>query len=156
MLGEGREEVPVRLDARDPSRRRELLLHCYRLLGSLTDAEDVLQETLLAAWRGLDGFEGRASVRSWLYRIATNRCLNALRDRGRRQGAAAAGAGLARPAPRRRPRQAARTGVGAGAPPGARGESCGCVRHVRTGSRRSSATSPTPPTLPTQPNGPPG
>ncbi|SEH03453.1 RNA polymerase sigma-70 factor, ECF subfamily [Nonomuraea solani] len=64
--------------------RHELLLHCYRLLGSLTDAEDLLQETLLAAWRGLDGFEGRASVRSWLYRIATNRCLNALRDRGRR------------------------------------------------------------------------
>jgi RNA polymerase sigma-70 factor (TIGR02960 family) len=64
--------------------RRELLVHCYRLLGSLTDAEDVLQEVLLAAWRGLDGFEGRASLRSWLYRIATNRCLNALRDRGRR------------------------------------------------------------------------
>ncbi|WP_117212380.1 RNA polymerase subunit sigma-70 [Allorhizocola rhizosphaerae] len=64
--------------------RRELLVHCYRLLGSLTDAEDVLQEALLAAWRGLDGFEGRASLRSWLYRIATNRCLNALRDRGRR------------------------------------------------------------------------
>jgi RNA polymerase sigma-70 factor (TIGR02960 family) len=64
--------------------RRELLVHCYRILGSLTDAEDVLQEALLAAWRGLDGFEGRASLRSWLYRIATNRCLNALRDRGRR------------------------------------------------------------------------
>ncbi|MDR8409718.1 RNA polymerase subunit sigma-70 [Nonomuraea sp. 3-1Str] len=64
--------------------RHELLLHCYRLLGSLTDAEDLLQETLLAAWRGLDGFQGRASLRSWLYRIATNRCLNALRDRGRR------------------------------------------------------------------------
>lgn len=64
--------------------RRELLVHCYRLLGSVTDAEDVLQEALLAAWRGLDGFEGRASPRSWLYRIATNRCLNALRDRGRR------------------------------------------------------------------------
>jgi len=64
--------------------RRELLVHCYRLLGSVTDAEDVLQETLLAAWRGLDGFEGRASLRSWLYRIATNRCLNALRNRGRR------------------------------------------------------------------------
>jgi RNA polymerase sigma-70 factor (ECF subfamily) len=64
--------------------RRELLAHCYRLLGSVTDAEDVLQEALLAAWRGLDGFEGRASLRSWLYRIATNRCLNALRDRGRR------------------------------------------------------------------------
>jgi RNA polymerase sigma-70 factor (ECF subfamily) len=64
--------------------RRELQLHCYRILGSLQDAEDLLQETLLAAWRGLEGFEGRASVRAWLYRIATNRCLNMLRDRGRR------------------------------------------------------------------------
>jgi len=64
--------------------RRELQLHCYRILGSLTDAEDLLQETLLAAWRGLDRFESRASVRAWLYRIATNRCLNALRDAGRR------------------------------------------------------------------------
>ena len=64
--------------------RRELQLHCYRILGSVQDAEDLLQETLLAAWRGLENFEGRASVRSWLYRIATNRCLNALRDTGRR------------------------------------------------------------------------
>ena len=64
--------------------RRELHLHCYRLLGSLTDAEDVLQEALLAAWRGLSGYEERASVRTWLYRIATNRCLNAARDRARR------------------------------------------------------------------------
>jgi RNA polymerase sigma-70 factor (TIGR02960 family) len=64
--------------------RRELQLHCYRILGSLQDAQDMLQETLLAAWRGLDGFQERATVRSWLYRIATNRCLNALRDRGRR------------------------------------------------------------------------
>ena len=64
--------------------RRELQVHCYRILGSLQDAEDVVQETLLSAWRGLAGFEERASLRSWLYRIATNRCLNALRDSGRR------------------------------------------------------------------------
>jgi RNA polymerase sigma-70 factor, ECF subfamily len=64
--------------------RRELQRHCYRILGSLQDAEDLVQETLLAAWRGLAAFEERASVRAWLYRIATNRCLNALRDRARR------------------------------------------------------------------------
>ncbi len=64
--------------------RRELQLHCYRILGTVQDAEDLVQETLLAAWRGLEAFEGRSSVRAWLYRIATNRCLNALRDRARR------------------------------------------------------------------------
>jgi RNA polymerase sigma-70 factor (TIGR02960 family) len=64
--------------------RRELQVHCYRILGSVQDAEDMVQETLLAAWRGLETFEGRASLRSWLYRIATNRCLNALRARSRR------------------------------------------------------------------------
>jgi len=67
--------------------RRELHVHCYRMLGSVQDAEDVVQDTLMAAWRGFDGYEGRASVRSWLYRIATNRCLNALRDGARRPGA---------------------------------------------------------------------
>ena len=64
--------------------RRELQVHCYRMLGSVQDAEDVLQETLLAAWRGLESFEGRASLRAWLYKIATNRCLNFLRDASRR------------------------------------------------------------------------
>ena len=64
--------------------RRELHLHCYRLLGSVTDADDVLQEVLLAAWRGLPAFNNQASLRTWLYRIATNRCLNAIRD-GRRR-----------------------------------------------------------------------
>jgi RNA polymerase sigma-70 factor (TIGR02960 family) len=64
--------------------RRELQVHCYRILGSVQDAEDLLQETLLAAWRGIGGFEERASVRTWLYRIATNRCLNALRAGARR------------------------------------------------------------------------
>ncbi|MEJ3651414.1 sigma-70 family RNA polymerase sigma factor [Actinomycetes bacterium KLBMP 9759] len=64
--------------------RRELQVHCYRMLGSLQDAEDALQETLLAAWRGLGGFEERASLRTWLYRIATNRCLNLRRSAGRR------------------------------------------------------------------------
>src|SRR5258707_2178723 len=64
--------------------RRELQVHCYRMLGSLQDAEDAVQESLLAAWQGLDAFEGRASIRTWLYRIATNRCLNALRSASRR------------------------------------------------------------------------
>ncbi len=64
--------------------RRELQVHCYRMLGSFQDAEDALQETLVAAWQGLGGFEGRASIRTWLYRIATNRCLNALRSASRR------------------------------------------------------------------------
>jgi RNA polymerase sigma-70 factor (TIGR02960 family) len=64
--------------------RRELQVHCYRILGSLQDAEDMLQETLLAAWRGLDEFRGHASLRTWLYRIATNRCLNLLRSKARR------------------------------------------------------------------------
>jgi RNA polymerase sigma-70 factor (TIGR02960 family) len=64
--------------------RRELLVHCYRMLGSFQDAEDVLQDTLVAAWQALGGFDGRASIRTWLYRIATNRCLNARRSASRR------------------------------------------------------------------------
>ena len=64
--------------------RRELQTHCYRMLGSLQDAEDALQDTLLSAWQNLAGFEARATLRTWLYRIATNRCLNALRSMKRR------------------------------------------------------------------------
>jgi RNA polymerase sigma-70 factor (TIGR02960 family) len=64
--------------------RKELHVHCYRILGSTEDAEDALQETLLSAWQGLARFERRASLRTWLYRVATNRCLNALRSASRR------------------------------------------------------------------------
>jgi DNA-directed RNA polymerase specialized sigma24 family protein len=64
--------------------RHEVQLHCYRILGSVANAEDALQETLTAAWLGLPGFEGRASIRTWLYRIATTRCPNMLRSASRR------------------------------------------------------------------------
>src|SRR5688572_7329049 len=64
--------------------KRELAAHCYRMLGSVADADDQVQETLLSAWRGIDGFEGRSSLRSWLYKIATNRCLDVIRRRPRR------------------------------------------------------------------------
>jgi RNA polymerase sigma-70 factor (TIGR02960 family) len=65
---------------------RELQVHCYRMLGSVQDAEDAMQDALLAAWQGIAGFEGRASVRTWLYRITTTRCLNVRRSARRRQG----------------------------------------------------------------------
>src|SRR5947209_9158907 len=65
--------------------RAELQLHCDRMLGSFQDAEDALQDTMLSAWQGIGGFEERASVRTWLYRIATNRCLNVRRSVSRRQ-----------------------------------------------------------------------
>jgi RNA polymerase sigma-70 factor (ECF subfamily) len=68
----------------DP-RRAELVAHCYRMLGSLQDAEDAVQESLLKAWLAMPGFEGRSSVRTWLYRIATNQCLNQLRATKRRR-----------------------------------------------------------------------
>ena len=81
--------------------RRELQVHCYRMLGSLHDAEDALQDTLLAAWQGLGGFEGRASLRTWLYRIATNRCINALRSARRRPAKAWDVPGVQPPEPTR-------------------------------------------------------
>jgi RNA polymerase sigma factor (sigma-70 family) len=79
--------------------QRELQVHCYRILGSVQDAEDVMQETMLAAWRGLGSFERRSSLRTWLYRIATSRCLNALRSASRRRPWTGPAATLTRPSP---------------------------------------------------------
>ena len=83
--------------------RSELLVHCYRMLGSFHDAEDALQETLLRAWRGLESFQGRSALRPWLYRIATNACLDVIASRRRRAlpnaTGPAAGAGESLPGP---------------------------------------------------------
>ena len=81
--------------------QRELQVHCYRMLGSFQDAEDALQDTLLAAWQGLGEFEGRASIRTWLYRIATNRCLNTRRAASRRPPSEWDIPGIEPPAPTR-------------------------------------------------------
>jgi RNA polymerase sigma-70 factor (TIGR02960 family) len=81
--------------------RQELQVHCYRMLGSFQDAEDALQDTLLAAWQGIQKFEARASIRTWLYRIATNRCLNALRAASRRPAKEWAVPGIEPPEPTR-------------------------------------------------------
>src|SRR5215472_499829 len=81
--------------------RRELQLHCYRILGSVQDAEDALQESLLAAWQAFHGFEGQSSLRTWLYRIATNKSLDALRAAVRRPTVTAKPAGIEPPEPTR-------------------------------------------------------
>ena len=102
--------------------RRELQVHCYRMLGSFQDAEDVVQDTLLTAWQGLGGFEGRASIRTWLYRIATNRCLNALRSASRRPATEWNIAGVEPPEPTRLGERSERVAV-----PGPRpGDQVGC------------------------------
>jgi RNA polymerase sigma-70 factor (ECF subfamily) len=89
LLARARSGDDVAFDELVIPHRRELQAHCYRILGSVADAEDAFQESLTAAWNGLAGFEGRASFRTWLYRIATSRCLNMLRASRRSPGAPA-------------------------------------------------------------------
>ncbi|MFG2089941.1 MULTISPECIES: sigma-70 family RNA polymerase sigma factor [unclassified Spirillospora] len=84
LLTQARAGDPAAFDRLAAPYRSELKAHCYRMLGSLHDAEDALQETMLAAWRGLGGFEGRSSLRTWLHRISTNACLRLSSKRPRR------------------------------------------------------------------------
>src|SRR5688500_18569297 len=76
--------VPHEIESQLEVHRRELTGYCYRMLGTAFEADDAVQETMLRAWRSAPGFEGRSSLRSWLYRIATNDCLDMLADRKRR------------------------------------------------------------------------
>ena len=92
MSGEGGAPVGSFAELADPF-RSELLAHCYRMVGSVHDAEDLVQETLLRAWRGYENFDGRSSLRTWLYRIATNTCLTALGSTHRRVLPSGLGAG---------------------------------------------------------------
>src|SRR3978361_1491917 len=84
LMTSGVFEPTDELDPRLLEHRRELTGYCYRMLGSAFDADDAVQETLVRGWRGLQGFEGRSAMRSWLYRIATNVCLDQLSGRQRR------------------------------------------------------------------------
>lgn len=84
LLAAARQGDSAAFEALVAGHRRELYTHCYRMLGSVQDAEDAVQESLLAAWRGLPGFQARSSLRAWLYRIATNACLRLIDRRPRR------------------------------------------------------------------------